>query len=164
MTLNLSNHAKSIQEILEKCKLTCKVVELPHSTRTAYDAAKTIGCSISHIVKSLIFKTSISHKPILILVSGSNQVNEEKIESLLNEKLVKAPASFVKEVTGFSIGGIPPIGHKNPIDTIYIDQDLLKLDEVWAAAGTSHAVFSISVKKLLTIVNGKTIDLSQKKG
>jgi len=118
-------------------------LELPSSTRTAADAAKTIGCNISQIVKSLIFKTVEKCEPILILISGPNLVNEKQIEAYIGESITKANAEFAREVTGFAIGGIPPIGHKHKIDLTFIDQHLMNFDSVWAAAGTPNAVFCI---------------------
>src|SRR3982750_4330301 len=108
----LSKTAQSVQNALAQKGLECKVIELPDSTRTAQDAACAIGCEVGQIVKSLIFKTKETHRPVLILASGSNRVKEETIESYLSEKMVKADANFVREITGFAIGGIPPIGHK----------------------------------------------------
>ena len=155
----LNKSAKSVQDILNQKGLQCKVLELPSSTRTATDAAASIGCDVSQIVKSLIFKTKKTEKPVLILASGSNQVDVKVIASHIDEKISKADAAFAREITGFAIGGIPPIGHKQDIDLIFIDQDLLKCDSVWAAAGTPNAVFNISTHDLLAIVNGKVISL-----
>lgn len=160
MTSITSKHATFMQRVLNLYTLNCKVIELPSSTRTANQAAQAIGCHINQIIKSLIFKTKISQKAVLILVSGGNQVNLKKVEAHIGEVLIKADASFVKKVTGFSIGGIPPIGHKTSIESIYIDQDLLKTEIVWAAAGTSNAVFSISIQKLLKVLKGTILSLS----
>lgn len=161
MEESLSKKASAIQEALAKFNLTCKVVELPDSTRTAKDAASSIGCEVAQIVKSLIFKTHSTNKPVLILASGSNQVNEQKIENALGERIVKADAEFVKNITGFSIGGIPPLGHKTKIGLIFLDQDLIALDEVWAAAGTPNAVFCIKSKDLVDVTKGKILSISK---
>lgn len=163
MNQQLAKSAQSIQEALNIAGLTCKVLELPNSTRTANDAAISIGCSISQIEKSLIFKTKDTAKPTLVLVSGSNKVDEKKIESYAKEGIIKADADFTRKITGFAIGGIPPIGHKTPIDLIFIDQDLLALDEVWAAAGTPNAVFCIKSKDLLKITNGQVVSIPNSK-
>lgn len=155
----LTKSAQSVQNVLEQKKLVCSVIEMPSSTRTAQDAALAIGCNISQIVKSLIFKTKDTHKPVLILASGPNRVNEKIIESHLHEELIKADADFVREITGFAIGGIPPIGHKQVIELIFIDEVLLKFDSVWAAAGTPNAVFNLQSKDLLEMTNGKIISI-----
>ncbi len=162
MPKKLAKSAASVQEALDKLKLKCKVLELPNSTRTATDAASSIGCDIAQIVKSLIFKTKKADKPVLVLASGTNQVDVKSLESYLGESITKADADFVREVTGFAIGGIPPIGHKNAIDFIYIDRDLLDLDEVWAAAGTPNAVFCIKSQDLLKATGGNIVSLSKK--
>lgn len=159
MTQKLAKSASFVQEALSKLQLECKVLELPSSTRTASDAASSIGCDIAQIVKSLIFKTKNTNKPVLVLASGPNQVNVKQIEAYVGESITKADADFVREVTGFAIGGIPPIGHKNSIDHIYIDRDLASLDEVWAAAGTPNAVFCIKSKDLVEATKGKVISI-----
>jgi prolyl-tRNA editing enzyme YbaK/EbsC (Cys-tRNA(Pro) deacylase) len=155
-TNTLSRSAQNIQNVLLKSGLTMKVLELSSSTRTALEAAESLGCEVSQIVKSLIFKTQSTHKPILVLASGPNCVNERTLEEYVGEKISKADAVFTKDVTGFAIGGIPPIGHKQPIET-YIDEDLLKFNTLWAAAGTPHAVFSIHGVDLLNLTNGKVV-------
>ncbi len=155
----LAKNAQSVQDALNQAKLDCKVLELPSSTRTASDAAQSLGCEIAQITKSLIFKTKETARPVLVLACGSNKVNEKQIADHLGEAITKADADFAKTVTGFTIGGIPPIGHKHPIDLIFIDQALLKLDTVWAAAGTPNAVFEIKSKDLLLITKGRVIKL-----
>lgn len=155
----LTKSAQSVQDALTKKGLTCKVKELSSSTRTAQDAANSIGCEVAQIVKSLIFKTKETHKPVLILASGPNRVNEKTIESKVGEKIIKADADFTREVTGFAIGGIPPIGHKQTIEHIFIDEDLLKFDSVWAAAGTPRAVFNMQSKDLLDMTSGQVIHI-----
>lgn len=154
----LSQSAKSVQDALHKKNIQAKVVEMPMSTRTAEDAAKAVGCNVAQIVKSLIFRTKHAKKGILVLVSGANRVNEKAISSHTGEEIVKADADFVREITGFAIGGIPPIGHKQKIDT-YIDEDLLEHEEVWAAAGTPNAVFNLQASMLIEITGGKTISV-----
>jgi prolyl-tRNA editing enzyme YbaK/EbsC (Cys-tRNA(Pro) deacylase) len=157
MTRVLTKSAQSVQDALGHKGLECKVVELPDSTRTAIDAAAAIGCDVQQIVKSLIFKTADSHQPVLVLASGPNRVNEKVIETYVGERIVKADADFTREITGFAIGGIPPVGHKHKIDLIFIDEDLLKFDSVWAAAGTPNAVFNMQGKDLVDMTGGKVI-------
>ena len=154
----LSKSAQSIQNELSKKGIHFKVIELAESTRTANDTAQAIGCSVGQIVKSLIFRTKTTNKPILVLASGPNRVNEKTIEISVGEPIEKADAKFTKEVTGFAIGGIPPIGHKQKIET-FIDKDLLQFDELWAAAGTPNAVFNLKPKDLEILTNGKVISV-----
>ncbi|MBE0686517.1 MAG: YbaK/EbsC family protein, partial [Anaerolineaceae bacterium] len=121
----LSKNAKRVQSALAGFGLDLVVVEFPESTRTAQDAANAIGCQVEQIVKSLVFVRQPSGKVVLIATSGGNRVNEKRIKELLAEKIVRADADFVKEVTGFPIGGVPPVGHAQKIETI-IDEDLLQ--------------------------------------
>ncbi len=155
----LSKNADAVQQVLLQAGLSCKVLELPTSTRTATDAASSIGCEVSQIAKSLIFKTKETSKPVLVLASGPNRVDEKIIENYAGEGIIKADADFVKNVTGFAIGGIPPVGHKNKIELIFIDKDLMNYDEVWAAAGTPNSVFCIKSNDLLIISKGLVIPI-----
>ena len=154
--MSLSKSAQSVQDALSRNGIDIKVVELPATTRTAEEAAKTIGCEVAQIGKSLIFKTKHTHKPILVLASGINRVNEKLIAKAIGEEIVKADADFTREVTGFAIGGIPPIGHQQKIETL-IDEDLLQLKELWAAAGTPNAVFSFDSALIGSLTGGKII-------
>lgn len=158
MSSNLSKSAEKVQIVLNKFGFELNVIELSDSTRTAQEAADTIGCDVSQIAKSLIFKGKTSQKPILIVASGTIRVNEKVIKEHLGEKLEKADADFVLAHTGFAIGGIPPIGHKTSITTL-IDQDLMQYEEIWAAAGTPHAVFKLTPKILTEITNGDIISI-----
>lgn len=158
MSSNLSKSAEKVQKVLNEFGFELNVMELSDSTRTAQEAANTIGCEVNQIAKSLIFKGKTSQKPILIVASGTNRVNEKAIKAYIGEKLEKADADFVLEHTGFAIGGIPPIGHKNSITTL-IDEDLLQYEEIWAAAGTPHAVFKLTPKILAEITKGDIISI-----
>lgn len=161
MPETLAKSAQNVQNALKDNGLTCKVLQLSESTRTAQEAALAIGCEVAQIVKSLVFKTQETHKPILVLASGPNRVNEKSIESQVGEKIMKANADFVREVTGFAIGGIPPLGHENLIDLIFIDEDLLCHESVWAAAGTPNAVFNLISKALVELTKGKIVAVTQ---
>lgn len=160
MSKTLSINAQKVQDSLQAKGMSLTVVELPVSTRTAEEAAQAIGCQVGQIVKSLIFKSKRKELPVLVLVSGKNRADERKIESLINEPLGKADANFVKETTGFTIGGVPPVGHLQKITT-YIDQDLLSYSMVWAAAGTPNAVFQIPSKNLAELTEGLVADIKK---
>lgn len=147
----LAKSAQKVQQALADKGLEFKIVELTESARTAQQAADALECKVDQIVKSLIFQGRESKKPILILVSGGNRVDEDFVSETIGEKIVQAKPDFVREVTGFAIGGIPPIGHKEVIET-YMDEDLLRYDELWAAAGTPHAVFSIAPEALKGLI------------
>lgn len=130
-----------------------EVVEFPATTRTAADAAKAIGCSVAQIAKSIVFRAARSGKPVLVIASGANRVNEARVAALIGEPVEKADADFVRESTGFAIGGVPPVGHAQAIRTL-IDEDLMKLGEVWAAAGTPNSVFRLEAQRLVAITSG----------
>jgi prolyl-tRNA editing enzyme YbaK/EbsC (Cys-tRNA(Pro) deacylase) len=149
----LSSSAQRVQEALAKLGFTLNVVELPQSTRTAAEAAAAVGAGVGQIVKSLIFRGADSNRAILVLASGSNKVDEAKVAALLGEPLVKADADFVRAHTGFVIGGVPPVGHTEPMPT-FIDEDLLGYDVLWAAAGTPNAVFKLAPGELVAMSRG----------
>lgn len=157
-TTDLSKSAQRVQEALAEKGFEFKVVELSTSTRTAQDAAASIGCEVAQIVKSLIFCTNKTHQPLLVLASGINQVNEKTIAEHIGETSTKAGADYIREVTGYAIGGIPPIGHKTAINTL-IDEDLLQYDNLWAAAGTPHAVFQLKSLVLQNLTNGTVLKI-----
>ncbi|MBX3103900.1 MAG: YbaK/EbsC family protein [Cryobacterium sp.] len=127
------------------------VKNMDQSTHTALEAANAVGCEVGAIVKSLIFEADGS--PILILTSGPNRVDTALLGQELGVKLGKADANAVKEVTGFSIGGVPPFGHKSRLKTV-IDSDLLRYEKVWAAAGAATSVFEISPDDLIELSQG----------
>jgi len=144
-------------DYLKSNNLEIKVHDFDQSTRTAIVAATTLGCSVSQIAKSLIFK-STSGKPILVVASGSSRVDELKISSLLGENIGKADADFVRKATGYTIGGIPPFAFLLPITT-FIDKDLLVFDSIWAAAGTNNSVFSLTWQNLVKLTQGQVADI-----
>ena len=154
----LGKSAKSVQDALSSKGIEAEVVILDVSARTAEDAAKAIGCLVAQIAKSLIFRTKVSGRAILVLASGINRVNEKVIAKAVGEEIVKADADFTREKTGFAIGGIPPVGHKEKIET-YIDEDLLQYEELWAAAGTPHAVFNLKPAILESLTGGRVIPI-----
>ena len=160
MTDELSTSAMKVQAALQALGLECQVVELPGSTRTAVEAAQAVGCTVGQIVKSLMFRGKSSGRPLLALVSGSNRVDEKKLAALAGEPAEKADADFTREHTGFAIGGVPPLGHVEAIET-FIDEDLLQYAEVWAAAGTPHAVFRILPAELARASRGKVAAVKQ---
>jgi Cys-tRNA(Pro) deacylase len=154
----LSASARRVQQALESLGLSLKVVELADSTRTALQAAQAVGCEVGQIAKSLVFATSPTNRTILIITSGKNRVNEKYVGHLLGEKLSMADAETVRRVTGFAIGGVPPVGHDTRLDT-YIDQDLLDYEVIWAAAGTPFAVFELTPTNLVRITGGTVIEV-----
>lgn len=157
---SLSASARKVQQALQALGLDLQVVELPGSTRTALEAAQAVGCQVGQIVKSLVFKAKRSQRPILVVASGQNRVDERLVEALIGEPLGKADADFVRQHTGFVIGGVPPLGHSERLET-YIDQDLLQYGEIWAAAGTPHAVFRLTPGDLVKMTGGHVAAIKQ---
>jgi len=145
-----------VQDALHALGFDYSVEELPDSTRTAAEAAQAVGCQVGQIVKSLVFMTRRSQRPILVIASGANRVNEQSIGQLLGEAIEKADAEFIRQATGFAIGGVPPVGHATQLET-WIDEDLLCFDPVWAAAGTPNAVFALAPQDLVTMTDGRVV-------
>ena len=158
MSDDLKSSAQKVQEALQALGLTCEVVQMQATTRTAEDAARAVGCKVGQIVKSLIFEGKQSHRPILVVASGVNRVNEKILGQQISEPVKMANAEFVREMTGFAIGGVPPLGHRRPL-TVFIDEDLLGYAEIWAAAGTPRAVFKLTPDELKMITNGTVISV-----
>ena len=147
-----------VQLELKSLGIETEIKVLPGSSRTAVEAANAVGCHVSQIVKSLVFQGVTSKKPYLILTSGANQVDENLVAETTGEKIKFASADFVREVTGFAIGGVSPFGLKKKITT-YLDQDLLQHPLIWAAAGSHHAVFCIQPETLLNAVDSEVISV-----
>lgn len=158
MSNELNASAKKIQDHLHQRGFACHVVEFSETTRTAKDAAQAIGCQVEHIAKSLVFKGKRTAKPILVIASGANRVNETRLSERVAEPIEKADAAFTREKTGFVIGGVPPIGHAERLD-VFIDEDLLQFPEIWAAAGTPHAVFKLTPSDLAKMTGGQIISI-----
>ncbi len=150
----LPQASQKVQEFLDQFGLDLSVKQFPASTRTAQEAALAVGCEVGQIVKSLIFRSA--DKPLLFLVSGDNRLDVSKVSSYLGIPVEKANAQFVRDTTGYAIGGVPPVAHAVPMD-IYIDKDLMAFNEIWAAAGTPHAVFRLKSGDLQHITGGKVI-------
>ena len=159
MTTNFKKSLQRVQDALvERGYTDCTVVELAASTRTAQEAADAIGCTLAQIVKSLIFEGKESGDPILVLASGAKRVNEKTLAALAGEPIQRAHPNFVRQRTGFAVGGVPPLGHDVPLQP-FIDEDLLQFDDVWAAAGTPHAVFQLKAAHLQSMTNGRIVNV-----
>ncbi len=154
--MSLSPSAQKIQDQLKSLGYDYIVIEQAESTRTAQEAADRAGCELGQIVKSLIFKGKDSGKPILVLTSGANRVDEKRISDYMGEAISRADVNFVRAVTGFAIGGVPPIGHTQKIET-YLDEDFLQYETIWAAAGTPNAIFELKRSDLQEMTNGKIV-------
>jgi len=140
-----------VRAVLRDAGLDAEIREFPDGTRTAPEAAAAVGCEVAQICKSLVFR--VGDAPLLIVASGANRVDEARFGA------VKADARWVREQTGFAIGGVPPVGHARPIDTV-VDEDLLRHDVVWAAAGTPRAVFAIAPDRLVAVTGARVARVS----
>lgn len=154
----INGPASRIQGAAESFGLSVIPRIMPDKTRTAEEAAAACSCSVAEIVKSLVFRGTVSGNGVLLLVSGANRVDEDKVAAPIGEPITRPDAAFVRGLTGFAIGGIPPFGHATPLPT-FIDRDLLAYDTVWAAAGTPYAVFSIDPKALAAAIGAIVIDV-----
>lgn len=135
-----------------------QIRQFDHSTATAAEAAAAIGTVEERIVKSLVFMAG--NAPVMVLASGPNRVDTRKVSQLVGQNITRANADQVRLHTGYSIGGVPPVGHASTIQTL-VDRDLLQHDEVWAAAGTPNSVFPIDPRALVRITGGRVEDVAQ---
>jgi len=156
VSASLSPSAQKVQDALRARGYAYEVIESEQPSRTAAEAAKLVGCEVAQIAKSHVFKTAQSGRAVLVITSGANAVNEFRVGMHVKEALGKAPAAFVRQVTGFAIGGIPPLAHAEAIET-FIDQDLMKHAEIWAAAGTPNALFKLAAADLPAMTGGRVI-------
>jgi len=159
MSEPLSPSARKVQDTLTALGFACTVVESPHASRTVAEAAKLVGCDVAQIAKSLVFRTEKTGRPVLVIASGANQVNEFRIGMYLKEAVGKAPAAFVRQVTGFAIGGIPPVGHATAMET-FVDQDLMEHEWIWAAGGTPNALFRLAPADLVKMTGGRVVKVA----
>src|SRR6202171_294234 len=140
-----------VKAALTAAGIVARIEEFPSSTRTAQEAAATVGTTVGQIVKSLVVLAGDA--PVMALVSGVNRLDTQRLAALSGAPIGKADADAVRQATGYSIGGVPPIGFPVPIPT-FIDRDLLQYDVVWAAAGTPRHVFPIAPQELARITGG----------
>ena len=147
--------AQRVQETLRAAGSSCEVRMMATTARSAAEAAASIGCGAAQIAKSLVFRAK-SGRAVLVIASGTNRVDENKIAAALGEAIGKADAEFVRDRTGYAIGGVAPIGHESAV-RIFIDVDLRRYDEIWAAAGHPHAVFRLTPAELERLTQGAVI-------
>ena len=147
------------EKSLKEFNADLKVIELEQTARTANDAATALGCKVGAIVKSLLFRGEKSF--VLCLVSGDKKCSLNKLKKILGEKDVSmANADQVKEITGYTIGGVSPIGHLTKVN-ILIDNNLARFEDIFAAAGHPNCIFKINFEQLLKLTNGKIEELAE---
>jgi len=151
-------NAQRIQAALNERGSSAEVIQVPDSARTAAEAAAALGTTVAQIVKSLVFVAD--DRPLLVLTSGSERVSTEKVRALVGAKVSRPDADTVKRLTGYAIGGIPPLAHDTPA-RVLMDPHLLEFDVVWAAAGTPHAVFGIAPDELRRVADAELADVTE---
>lgn len=161
MGQNLSDSVRRVQSFLSDHGLQTEVRILSSSTRTAAEAADSLECDVAQIAKSLVFMDGESDSVVLVIASGANRVSLEKLRKATGVSLKKADAAFVREQTGYAIGGIPPVTHASEIRT-FLDPDLRRFDTIWAAAGTPHAVFRLTPDDLERLTRGRWVELADR--
>lgn len=154
----LPDSARRVALMLQERGHPKSIVMLAESGKTSAEAAAGLGCSVAQIAKSILFRRKLDGAPVLVIASGVNRVDEKKVAEKVGE-LGRADAKFVREMTGYAIGGVCPIGHVTKPVTL-IDEDLLKLDSLWAAAGHPHAVFNLTPHELVTLTGAPVADVA----
>lgn len=152
----MSSSTRRVQAALTAHGIDAQVTELPQSTRSASDAAAALGCAVAQIAKSLVFRRTDGGEPVLVIASGGNRVDEDTIARYLDARIDKADAELVRASTGFAIGGVPPLGHATPLETL-VDEDLLDFGLVWAAAGTPRTVFPVAPRELAEVTGARVV-------
>ena len=158
MENNLPDSAQRVADLLATLGHDKPIVMLPATGKTSAEAAAGLGCSVAEIAKSIVFRRLSDDAAVMVVASGANRVDEKKVAALVGP-LGKADARFVKDRIGYAIGGVCPIGHIEKT-VMLIDEDLLKLDSVWAAAGHPHAVFNLSPQQLLGMTGAPVADIA----
>ena len=154
----LPESAQRVADLLTAIGHDKPVVMLAETGKTSAEAAAGLGCSVAEIAKSIVFRRLADDAAVMVVASGSNRVDEAKVAAIVGP-LGKADARFVRERIGYAIGGVCPIGHVGKT-LMLIDQDLLQLGSVWAAAGHPHAVFNLTPQQLVTMTAAPVVDIA----
>src|SRR5690606_3090408 len=147
-----------VEAALRALGMPCDIIEFAESTRTSAEAAAAIGCEVAQIAKSVVFRGKASDTCIVVIASGADRVDEKKLAAELGEKVARADADFVRQRTGFAIGGVSPVGHAGTV-TVLVDRALWALDPIWAAAGTPKAVVRLAADDLHRIPGIRVVDV-----
>ncbi|MBI3147017.1 MAG: YbaK/EbsC family protein [Betaproteobacteria bacterium] len=156
----LSASAQRAQAAVLAAGIEARVTEHETAARTSAQAAETLGCSVAEIAKSLVFRGAHSNEPVLVVASGEHRIDLAKLAALIGEPVHKPDAAYVRQVTGYAIGGIPPLGHARALPTL-IDQSLLRFAKVYAAGGTPNAMFPVSPLELVRATAGRVVDIHE---
>lgn len=159
--VQLKSSSTRVRDFLLSQNARADIITLPSACRTSQQAADALGCSVAQIAKSVIFRNADTDTPVLIVASGVNRVDVDKVQSALGITLGKANASFVKRTVGFVIGGVAPIAHAGPVQTL-LDPDLQQYTSIWAAAGTPETVFELTPAELARLTGGQWLDVAER--
>ena len=146
--------AERVRQALAGLGLMPDIKEFSETTRTSAEAAAAIGCTVAQIAKSVVFRAVGMNRAVLVIASGATRVDEKLVAAALGDRIAKADAAFVRDKTGFAIGGVAPVGHTEKPVTL-IDEDLLGHAEIWAAAGTPNSVFRLTPHELVAMTDGR---------
>lgn len=160
MTTQQEPSVERVREALTRAGLETEIITFAVPTKTAKAAAEALGCDVGQIANSLVFRAAQSNRPILCMTSGANRVSEKVLAALVGEEILKADADFVREKTGFAIGGVAPVGHAVAPLT-FIDENLFQYDRIWAAAGHPNTVFELTAGDLQRITDGKIAKVTE---
>ena len=152
----LPTSARRVADALAAAGITTTIVVLEHAVPTSAAAATAVGCDVGQIAKSLVFRLRESGRPLLVITSGANRVDEAKVGALVGEPIGRADADFVRSHTGFAIGGVAPLAHPAPLTTL-LDEDLLAWEAIWAAGGHPNTVFRLTPDELVRIAGGRIV-------
>lgn len=147
-----------VQAALDALGLSRTMIELPVEARTSQQAADAVGVGVGQIAKSLVF--TVDGAPVMVVASGANRVDERKLARLAGGKVRRADADTVRQATGYAIGGVPPLGHETPL-SIWVDEDLLRHDLIYAAGGAPDCVFPLTPDDLLRATGGRVADVKE---
>jgi len=161
MQRRLSASAQRVQDALRDGGYPYQVQEAETPTRSAAEAAAFVGCELGQIAKSMIFRAVDSGRGVLVITSGANRVDELLVAAELGEPIVRADPQFVREQTGYAIGGVPPLGHRERL-VVFVDSDLLRWPSIWAAAGTPNALFQLRSADLVAMTGGRAIEVRRR--
>ena len=152
------NSQEKVIEAFKEENINIEILNLDVSTKTSQEAADAVNCDIKQIAKSIVFFESTKNKLVQIFVSGPNRVNFESFQNQTNLSIEKADADYVRENTGFAIGGVAPLGHKNS-PLYFMDNTLVEFEEVWCAAGTPSSLFKLKTEDLLRVTEAKIVNI-----
>jgi len=150
--------ALRIAQLIRDAGIDTQVVEFEQTTRTSAEAAAAVGCEVAQIAKSIVFRGKESGLAIVVVASGANRVSESKVQARVGEGLARADADFVRDATGFAIGGVAPTGHSKPVKLL-LDEDLRRFATIWAAAGTPFSVFPVTPDQLRALTRAEWSDV-----